>query len=156
MKHSSAKVFLIVSLALNLILIGIFGGMMLNRKAPHGGKHLGAPTSQTAPTPAERRLTSSILREIHQNAADEREAHRAAQQALYATLTAEILDTPLAEAQFNTLRQTEDAMRKRMQAALLTKIPDLPATQRANIATHLIAGERSGSRARRRGDRRRP
>jgi len=157
MTQTPIKFALIVSIMLNLVLVGILSGSLLKHPRDQDRQPPGQNTSLANPIPpAERRIIGEALRSAHESAAEERQAYTAAKQDLYATLTADTLDVPLAEAQFATMSEKEALMRSKMQAALLTKFPELTARQRERIAKVLVSSGRQDRTRRRRGGPNRP
>ena len=78
MKLSSTSLALLVSLAVNFILIGLFTGTMLKR----GGAERPPQDRPSVTMSAEdRRVTSDILQSAYEAAAPERAAHREATEA---------------------------------------------------------------------------
>ena len=156
MTKSPSSILLMVSVAVNLILIGIFFGAMLKEpNASQRGPGARAPSAIEQVTPEDRHLIRTHLQEAYESAASEREVHQDAKRTLRETLGADQLDVEAAQAQFKTLRETEEAMRAKMQTELLKKIPGLSQQQRNNIARRLLAtNERSSRRGQDRRQRR--
>ena len=150
MKLSSTSLALLVSLAINFILIGLFAGTMLKR----GGAER-APQDRPGVTMSaeDRRVTSDILQSAYEAAAPERTAHREATEALKLILAEETLDQASAEAGFAHVQQAETAMRTKMQDILLQELYDVTPQQRRVIVRRLL---RNGDRRARRGTRPRP
>lgn len=144
MKHVQSRRFLIVSIMLNLVLFGVLAGLMLSQSGPGRGTR----TPISLADRAEQRTVRTILQDTYAQARSERDAYIAAKQTLYATLSAPTLNADLARDQFATLRQTEDAMRMRMQTSLLAKMPTLSPSQRASIAARLLSDRREARRQR--------
>jgi len=153
-KMTSTNIVLMVSLAINLVLIGIFAGIMLSNSGP-GKTRSGQPGISHRfedISKAERRQASNLLREAFAAASTEREAHRAARADLLKALNTDPLIPADVETAFKTLRQTETAMRARMQQTLVEEMTTLSPELRAYVA-HRMLGKRR-KRDRRRGEQR--
>lgn len=150
MKLSPTSLALLISLAVNFILIGLFAGTMLKR----GSAEHQSPNRQDRPSIVmsadDRRITSEILQSAYEASTPERAAHREATEALKRILADDTLDQASAEEGFAKVQQTETAMRVKMQEILLQELSDVTPQQRRVITRRLL---RSGDRRGRRGQR---
>ena len=140
MKLTRTTIALLACLALNFVFIGIFCGLAL-QKGSSAEEQRAHPAISTARRETRHQIRQ-MLSEIREDAAAERAAYRKARQALNATLSVDPLDMEQARSELAALRETEDAMRLRMQTNLLNQLPNLPIEQRKRIARRLISGER--------------
>ena len=88
------------------------------------------------------------MRDAFAAASTEREAHRAAQADLLETLSTDPLDSAEVETAFEALRQTETAMRARMQQTFVEDMAKLSPEIRAYVAHRLLGKRRKRDRRR--------
>ena len=130
---------LMISLALNLILIGLFTGMMLSRSAPASSEAQPLPPRADASTRAERQAVRRLLEESRTQSEALRQAHQEARRNVHAVLTAPEFDPVAAEVAFAELREAELVMRTALQDDLLQRMPSLPVEQRRRLANRLLS-----------------
>lgn len=149
MKMTSTTITLMISLAVNLILIGALAGLLLKQGnlGPRGEARAGPGIERLSPE--DRRVTLRIFREAIAAASAERAAHDIAKKALNSSLAKANIDPAEVETDFTRLRETEAAMRAKMQDALLPELVDLSPEQRGYIARRLATGPNRPSRQRR-------
>ena len=138
MPETKRPVILLVSLAINLVLIGLFAGSMLNRTphdrppARHGGLAERADVS-----PEVRRAVGDALRSARSAAPEARQRNVDARSALYGVLTADVFDPNAARAAFGVMRDAETAFQMETQESLIQAMSEMSAVERASIARRL-------------------
>ena len=158
MKLNTSATALLLSVALNCILIGLFAGMMLNRSA---GGYAGDRNGPDRPaidrgTFAENRALRLAFREAGEATRAQRRAQDAARRKLYDILSASEFDPEAAEVAFAELRARETDLRSSLEDFLLVRMADMPAEQRARIARRLLRRPGDDRRRRRQGSEPRP
>lgn len=146
MTRTPLKLALIISVMLNLVLIGAFAGHLLSRPGSGPQIRTGDRPPISRQEAAERKMIGDILRQIREETASEREAFDQARRDLHETMTAARLDTDLAERKLTALRHAEESLRESMQTRLLERMPDLTQSQRTQLAGRLLTDERGGRR----------
>lgn len=148
MKMTPATLTLLISLAINLVLVGLFAGLML--KQANGRP--GGPEPRRAPaidrlSDADRREIIELLRNAHMAATPQRTAHRSARQTLFETLETDPYNAEETKAAFDALKQADIALRDRLQQSFLDDLKTLSPDQRTFLAHRLL---RRGGRDNRR------
>lgn len=158
---SKVPVWLVVSLIVNALLIGVLiGGGLGQRKAgpPPGGVGGGEQAlirgiDQSLPDD-QRRIVRRAFRQAFAESREQRIAVRDARRRLGQLLAAETYDADAVRESFRALREADAAMRAQMQDVLAEQFGTLTAAQRRAIIEDL--NRRSRRRGGPDGDRRRP
>ncbi len=147
-----ASTLLIISLALNLVLIGLVAGVFIKR-ANTLSEHRSPPPSTRA-TSEERRFTRQFLEDAFTQTQAKRTARSQARKAVHDALLAPKIDIAEIEALLASFDEHESDLRIGLNQNLLDKLPDMSQSQRAAIARRLFM--RRDRTARRGGRDRRP
>lgn len=148
MTGSATRLILLASLMVNLVLIGVLGGMMLHRTGSADTWQDRAARHHA--TPDEDRAMRTTFRAAWTQAEELRRANDLAREALHETLTAPEFDPAAARQQFRQQQETEAAMQAAMQESLVDQMEELSREQRIQLAERLA---RRGRRSRRSGHR---
>lgn len=149
---SKTKIFLVVSLSVNLLIFGIGAGMWFTGgKARGGGPQVDAPVASQflqvtrGFTRAERREFGRALRGAFQAAGLDRQAHRQLMQEAAALLSAEELDQDALASLLAASRQHAASRLEIGQNILMEYLIDMPVDARVKLADQLTK-DRPGRR----------
>lgn len=151
--------WLIVSVLVNMLLLGLIGGMLLKpdkKPAPDRPRIGGVERPLLGLESAEDRAkVRRIVREAIQDARPEMETRAAARRALGERLNAEVYDAEAISAAMSDLRAAEAALLAKMHGNLETELGDLTPAQRRAVAAAMSRpmGARRGLRRGERGRR---
>ncbi len=127
-----------VSVALNLVLVGLFGGLVL--RPPAGEPAAGSPERETARTllreasPEDRRAVRTRLARSWRQSAEERDILREAQLAVSDALLADPYDPEAAKEAFARLNAADAALRLAIQTDLAETLAAADPAARAQLA----------------------
>ncbi|NQY97630.1 MAG: periplasmic heavy metal sensor [Henriciella sp.] len=160
-KTSKLPIWLVVSLIVNALLIGVLvGGGLGQRKAgPPPGAGAGSEQAlirgiDRALPDDERQIVRRAFRQAFAESRQQRIAVRDARQRLGRLLAAEVYDADAVRESFGELREADAAMRAKIQDVLAEQFGTLTAEQRRAIIQNM--NRRGDRRAGPRGDHRRP
>ena len=133
---------LIISVGLNLILVGLLAGIMINLgthdRSPHRSGHQAGPRIERPDlTPASRRAVHEAWRSARATSTEARDRREQARATLQDVLTAETFDPDAAKAAFEALRDTETALQTAMQDSLIERMTTMSAGERTRLAARL-------------------
>ena len=134
-RRRNGRIFLVVSLAANLLLIGFIAGQMLHH--PPGRGHEGPMTIERLTggmPPPVRDAVRAKLRENRPQIAEKIAAVRAAQAEIRAAISAEPFDPERLRAAFSAVRDRRIALQAEVQAAAIEAISQLPPEVRQKLA----------------------
>lgn len=136
--------WLIVSILVNMLLIGLIAGVFLKRDARHMDDHpmgMGPePAMEGLANTADRRQVHRLMRAAMQNASDEAIARHEARRRLAATLSADPYDAAAVREAFSDLRMADNALMQKLHANLEGELATLNARQRLAIARAIGRG----------------
>lgn len=130
--------WLIISLLVNLILIGFLVGSFMR---DDGRRHHNRGDGRADISLEDRRVIRSMMRDIAQEARTGDDNRRAAAEALAATLIADPYSEEDAKVAFTAFRDAEDAARRRADLLLANRIASLSPEQR-RMVVEIVARER--------------
>lgn len=132
---------LVISLALNLLVVGMVGGWML-KVGKHGHYHpsrldqVGGPLTR-ALSKEDRRHIGQAMRRAYRDRGEDRATHRAAMQALIAELRKDTFDRPAVETQLSAQRAVLTDRVALGQTLLTDRLEQMSAAERATFADRL-------------------
>lgn len=149
MSESKRPRILLASLAVNLVLVGLLAGSMLNR-IPHDGPppREGGRLERPEVSPQVRRAVREALRSARTASGEANQKNEDARSALYDVLTADVFDPADARAAFEVMRDAETAFRLATQESLIEAMSGMSTAERASIA-HRLSRPRGRSSRRR-------
>lgn len=154
-------IWLIVSLIVNALLIGLLVGGGLRQKSPQSGGAVGGERAfvesiDRVVAEEDRAQVRRAFRSAYGDSRDARRAVRDARQALAETISAEVYNEAAVIAAFEKMRIADDVAKAALHDALAVQLGSLTKDQRAAVLSNLERGGRRGDRGRRgerRGDR---
>lgn len=147
-------IWLIASLILNAMLIGLLIGGTLFKKSPQtggpaGGERAFIESINRVVANGDRREVRRAFRAAYQNSREARIAVREARQALAETIGADPYDETAVLAAFEKLRSDDNAAKAALHEALSVQLGSLTPDQRAAVLGNLQRGGGRGDRPRR-------
>ena len=150
MTTKSSSTFLIISLIINLVLIGLFTGQLIKRS--------NGPTSHRPPhdtsqfSEDQQQFAREFFEDAFVKTQSERTARAESQQAIHDALTADTIDLAEIEAMLTQLKNSETVLHTKLHQNVLDTLPQMTAAERSVIAGRLFArGERPPRRSSRNG-----
>lgn len=143
------RLVLVVSLALNLLVIGAVAGAAITGGGPWRGMEAHGGPMARALTPEDRRILRQRSLEARGDLRDGRRAHRAAMQELVTLLRATPFDAEAVEAQMRVVRVMLGERMAQGQSLLLDRLSDMTPAERAAYADRLAEALRNGPGPRR-------
>ncbi|MEO9969774.1 MAG: periplasmic heavy metal sensor [Hyphomonadaceae bacterium] len=149
MSETKRPVILLVSLAINLVLIGLVAGSLLNRSSDDrpAARH-GTLAERPDVSPSVRRAVNNALRSARTGVPEARQRNEDARRALYGVLTADVFDPDAARTAFGVMRDAETAFQMETQESLIQAMSEMSAEERASIARRLTRQRGGPSRRR--------
>lgn len=142
----------IVALALNLLLLGGVGGLLLGglRIVPAEGRgDIAGPRGESVPPEARARLRRALA-EVWRNSSAERREMRDSRLAVVEAVEREPYDAAAVEAAFARMRAADSLAQAKVHAALAQSLTGFPPETRA-AAVRMVARRFSGGRSREEG-----
>lgn len=149
MTSKPTSTLLIISLALNLIFIGLFAGMAIKRFNKPAPRSL--PPGALNISKEDRAFTRSFFETAFENSKAARTARNDTQRAANEAVTSAPLDIERVAALLADLGQSEAELRNQLHQDLLESLSDMSQSQRAAVANQLFRrrGRPPGQRGRR-------
>lgn len=154
MTPKATSTILIISMILNLILVGLFAGAFLKRTTHQATDR--PPPRSSALTAEERDFSRQFFEDAFAKTKAARDTRAATQMAVHDAILSDPIDIARIEALLNRHAESEANLRKELQQNLKEKLPNMTDAQRALIASRIFMQRRGPPDRRRRSERRRP
>lgn len=155
--------WLIASVLLNMLLIGIIAGLIVRGDDSARATGPGQPGTERPffdASPEDRRAVGRLLREGFQNVKPLRESQRQKRRELAKLLGTETYDAEAVKTLLAEMRASDEAVTAKIHSLIEPQLADLTPTQRKIVADALTRGPgrvgRRGERGERHGDNQRP
>lgn len=150
---SKFPLWLIVSLLVNLLLVGfIVGGILRHKHGDDRRYHREPPrVERSDEDKANRKLVRETLRSAFAEARDERLAERAARKAIGEAIQADPFDREAVTDAFKAMREANQARSAVIDAALVQSLSEMDVSQRKAIAEMLSRDRGPGDRGKKKG-----